>query len=161
MVQIGWNRVAPKELTNKWTFANRAVEVRDKALTHGMGLTLMSFFALIPGPILFGRIIDSTCKIWTEKCGERGNCLLYDQDQFRYWVNLVSACFTSCGVFFDVLVWHFSKSLDLYGQWGSRKHRKKSSKNSIPSASERAKFPICIGKNNFYFTNKSEIFESN
>lgn len=76
---------------------------------------MISLLALIPGPIIYGRIIDRTCKIWTEKCGEKGNCQLYDQDEFRYYLNLTAVCFTSIGVFFDILVWHYGKSLVLYG----------------------------------------------
>lgn len=77
---------------------------------------MISLFALIPGPILFGRIIDSTCTIWSEKCGERGNCQLYDQDLFRYYVNFTAVGLTTLGVFFDVLVWYYGKDLDLYGR---------------------------------------------
>lgn len=80
-----------------------------------MGVAFLCFFALMPSPILFGKIMDGSCKIWNEKCGERGNCLLYDRDRFRFLVNWTSVAFTSIGVFFDVLVWHHSKHLDLYG----------------------------------------------
>lgn len=99
---------------------------------------MISLLALIPGPIIFGRIIDSTCKIWSEKCGERGNCQLYDQDQFRYYLNLTALCLTSVGVFFDILVWYYGKNLDLYGHDDDTKKidcdkddRAKEKKNSI------------------------------
>lgn len=77
---------------------------------------MISLLALIPGPIIYGRIIDSTCKIWNQNCGERGNCQLYDQDLFRYYVNLTALSLTSVGVLFDVLVWYYGKDLNLYGQ---------------------------------------------
>lgn len=96
-------------------FLYRAVDPKDKAFSQGLALTMVSLLALIPGPIIFGWIIDSTCKIWNEKCGEIGNCQLYDQDQFRYYVNFTAMCLTSVGVFFDVLVCYYSKNLDLYG----------------------------------------------
>lgn len=98
------------------SFICRAVDQKDKAFSQGLALTMVSLLALIPGPIIFGRIIDSTCKIWSEKCGDRGNCQLYDQNQFRYYVNFAAMCLTSLGVFFDVLVWYYGKGLDLYGQ---------------------------------------------
>lgn len=62
---------------------------------------MISLFALIPGPILYGRIIDSTCLVWTEECGKRGNCQLYDQRLFRYYINLTALGKTaSSGLFF-------------------------------------------------------------
>lgn len=95
----------------------RCVSNQDKSVTQGLILMMISLFALIPGPVLFGRIIDSTCLVWTEQCsGRRGNCQLYDQRLFRYYINLTALCLTSIGVFFDVLVWKFGKNLDLYGE---------------------------------------------
>lgn len=93
----------------------RCVSIKDKSVTQGLILMLVSLFALIPGPILYGRIIDETCIVWTEQCnGRKGNCQLYDQKLFRYYVNLTAFCLTSIGVFFDVLVWKNGRHLDLY-----------------------------------------------
>lgn len=95
----------------------RCVSKQDKSVTQGLILMLISLFALIPGPILYGRIIDSTCLVWTEQCsGSRGNCQLYDQKKFRYYVNLTAFALTSVGVFFDFLVWKYGRDLDLYGE---------------------------------------------
>lgn len=90
----------------------RCVSKQDKSVTQGLILMLISLFALIPGPIMFGRIIDSTCLVWTEQCsGRRGNCQLYDQRKFRYYINLTAFFFTAIGVFFDFLVYKNGKNL--------------------------------------------------
>uniref|UniRef100_A0A182J4Z2 Solute carrier organic anion transporter family member n=1 Tax=Anopheles atroparvus TaxID=41427 RepID=A0A182J4Z2_ANOAO len=94
----------------------RCVSKQDKSFTQGLILMMISLFALIPGPIIYGRIIDSTCLVWTEECGKRGNCQLYDQKLFRYYINITALCLTSIGVFFDGLVWWYGKTLDLYGE---------------------------------------------
>lgn len=94
----------------------RCVAKEDKSFTQGLILMMISLFALIPGPILYGRIIDSTCLVWTEECGKRGNCQLYDQRLFRYYINLTALGLTAIGVFFDVLVWWYGRTLDLYGE---------------------------------------------
>lgn len=65
----------------------RCVEKRDKAFAQGMFLLVVSLCALIPGPILYGAIIDSACIEWGEKCGKRTNCLMYDKDKFRLYIN--------------------------------------------------------------------------
>lgn len=94
----------------------RAVSAEDKSFAQGLGLMMISLFALIPGPIIFGRIIDSACLVWTEQCGRNGNCQLYDQEKFRYMVNLSAVFFTVFGIFFDILVWYYGKNLDFYGE---------------------------------------------
>lgn len=76
----------------------------------------MVYCVLIPGPIIFGRTIDSTCLVWTYKCGRRGNCQLYDPIKFRYYLHSNSAIFLFMGAFFDLLVWYYGRSLELYGQ---------------------------------------------
>jgi len=69
----------------------RSVEKRDKSFAQGIALMIVSLFALIPGPIIYGAIIDSTCLIWEESCGTRGNCWFYHRENFRYLVNISSA----------------------------------------------------------------------
>lgn len=69
----------------------RSVEKKDKSFAQGITLMIISLFALIPGPIIYGAIIDSTCLIWEESCGTRGNCWFYHGENFRYLVNVTSA----------------------------------------------------------------------
>lgn len=69
----------------------RSVEKKDKSFAQGISLMIISLLALIPGPIIYGAIIDSTCLIWDETCGTRGNCWFHHRDNFRYFVNVSSA----------------------------------------------------------------------
>lgn len=109
----------------------RCVSVKDKSVTQGLILMLISLFALIPGPILYGRIIDETCIVWSEHCsGRKGNCQLYDQKLFRYYINLTALCLTTIGVFFDFLVWKNGRNLDLYGEQEDEMTRMKENKSS-------------------------------
>lgn len=93
----------------------RSVEKRDKSFAQGVTLMIISLFALIPGPIVYGAIIDSTCLIWEESCGTRGNCWYHHRENFRYLVNITSAGFSIIGVIFDAAVCYLGKDLDLYG----------------------------------------------
>lgn len=38
----------------------------------------------IPGPILFGKLIDITCDLWQDDCGEQGSCFSYDNKQMSH-----------------------------------------------------------------------------
>ena len=51
----------------------------------------MSLFAMLPSPIIYGAIIDNTCLLWQEECGETTNCLLYDTDKLREALMLTTA----------------------------------------------------------------------
>lgn len=93
--------------------------------------------ALIPGPILYGIIIDNTCLVWNETCNKRGNCYTYDRRKMRVYLNSTSISkkiiniinyiniyvlivyfhflvLTSFGVAFDGVVWYLGKRLNLY-----------------------------------------------
>lgn len=101
----------------------RSVEKRDKSFAQGVTLMIISLFALIPGPIIYGAIIDSTCLIWEKSCGTRGNCWFYHRDNFRFLVNISATGFTMIGVLFDCAVCYLGKDLDLYGIAESDKRR--------------------------------------
>ncbi|XP_071965921.1 solute carrier organic anion transporter family member 2A1-like [Antedon mediterranea] len=61
----------------------RCVDLNDRAL--GMGCFGLSYrvLALIPAPIYFGAIIQSTCILRSSACGQEGACLIYDTDVYR------------------------------------------------------------------------------
>ncbi|XP_031636084.1 solute carrier organic anion transporter family member 74D-like [Contarinia nasturtii] len=101
----------------------RSVEPRDKALGQGFSLFITSLFALIPAPIIFGRIIDSTCLIWNHKCGRQGNCLLYDSIKFRYYIHTASAIFLAIGACFQFMIWYYGRDIDLYGDSNNDKQK--------------------------------------
>ncbi|XP_051170810.1 solute carrier organic anion transporter family member 74D [Leptopilina boulardi] len=100
----------------------RSVEDRDKAFAQGITLMLISLLALIPGPIIYGALIDSTCLVWDEACGMKGNCWVYDPDKFRNYINSTAICFTIIGVIFDIGVWYLGKNVDLYGANDDMRH---------------------------------------
>lgn len=70
----------------------RCVETRDKSIAQGVSLLVISLFGLIPGSIIFGAIMDSTCLVWDSSCEKEGNCWFYHRTNFRYYVNLTAAC---------------------------------------------------------------------
>lgn len=91
---------------------------------------LFSLFALIPGPIIYGIVIDNTCLAWSNKCGVRGNCQLYDKTKFRLYINVLSITLTIIATLLDLLVWHYSKSLNLYDEETTRDSTQNNSKQN-------------------------------
>lgn len=61
----------------------RSVEQEDKSLVIGIQFMLLRVLAWMPCPVLYGRVIDSTCLLWERKCDNNASCRYYDNTQFR------------------------------------------------------------------------------
>lgn len=96
--------------------ALRCVEVRDKSLSLAFNIVLMSLLAMLPAPIVYGAIIDSTCILWQESCGGQGgsNCVLYDTVRLRTNLMLTTAFIMLFGVVADIGVWYEAKHLVVF-----------------------------------------------
>ncbi|KAK7086588.1 hypothetical protein SK128_027748 [Halocaridina rubra] len=94
----------------------RSVADEDKALALGTLTVFISLFGFIPAPIIMGAIIDSACLVWDETCGVTGNCWLYDSDKFRVIVHLVPGILILVSVIGDIVMFKYSRRLDLYGE---------------------------------------------
>eukprot|EP00467_Chlorarachnion_reptans_P007681 CAMPEP_0114517006 /NCGR_PEP_ID=MMETSP0109-20121206/17652_1 /TAXON_ID=29199 /ORGANISM="Chlorarachnion reptans, Strain CCCM449" /LENGTH=790 /DNA_ID=CAMNT_0001697475 /DNA_START=27 /DNA_END=2399 /DNA_ORIENTATION=- len=102
------------------TFMNNvpATVVSLKALPpvrRSLGISLQQVIVRtlgsIPGPLIFGVVIDSACFLWEEKCNERGSCWEYRSFELRR--NLVMlALFPKLAsfVFFFLAWWYFEDS---------------------------------------------------
>ncbi|XP_046326405.2 solute carrier organic anion transporter family member 2A1-like [Haliotis rufescens] len=64
----------------------RSVSEEDKPVAVGLGGFLYTLLGFLPGPILFGWLIDKACLHWNSGCGGKGACALYDIELFRYLV---------------------------------------------------------------------------
>ncbi|MEQ2247825.1 hypothetical protein ILYODFUR_013064 [Ilyodon furcidens] len=61
----------------------RTVPAEDKSFAVGVQYMLFRVLAFMPGPVLYGSVIDTTCIMWGEKCGKKTSCQYYDLDSFR------------------------------------------------------------------------------
>ncbi|TRY69950.1 hypothetical protein TCAL_04473 [Tigriopus californicus] len=94
--------------------ALRCIEIRDKSLSVAFNVIFLSLLAMLPGPVVYGFLIDNICILWQEECGEPTNCLLYDSDQLRLVLMLTTAGIMFIGVLFDIGVWYHSKGLVIF-----------------------------------------------
>ncbi|XP_047739900.1 solute carrier organic anion transporter family member 74D-like [Hyalella azteca] len=92
----------------------RSVYEGDKALALGVITVLYRLFGFIPGPIIMGAVVDSACMMWDRKCGQRGNCWLYDSDKFRLLMHLVAGSLMLLSIIGDIVVFIYSKEVELY-----------------------------------------------
>ena len=54
------------------------------------------FTGSAPGPIVVGAVIDSSCLVWQQVCGETGSCWIYDNELFA--TKIVILGIVGCGV---------------------------------------------------------------
>lgn len=57
----------------------------------------------IPGPILFGKVIDVTCVLWQDRCGGEGACYFYNNMQMSYNLLAIGLVFIVLSVIFFAL----------------------------------------------------------
>ncbi|EMP26501.1 Solute carrier organic anion transporter family member 2B1, partial [Chelonia mydas] len=60
-----------------------SVQPEDKSFAIGIQFLLLRVFAWMPGPVLYGSAIDTTCILWEKKCKKNAACRYYDNDLFR------------------------------------------------------------------------------
>ncbi|CAG2102524.1 unnamed protein product [Medioppia subpectinata] len=46
--------------------------------------------AMIPYPIIYGSVVDGSCLIWESRCGQRGNCWVYDTHKLQRNLHLLT-----------------------------------------------------------------------
>ncbi|OQV15393.1 Solute carrier organic anion transporter family member 4C1 [Hypsibius exemplaris] len=68
----------------------RIVDVDLKSLASGVTTVVMSAFGMLPAPIVLGKLIDSSCRLWQiDSCGTRGACWIYNADEFRWKLHAI------------------------------------------------------------------------
>ncbi|XP_053264141.1 solute carrier organic anion transporter family member 4C1 [Podarcis raffonei] len=85
----------------------RCVPERHRSFAMGVHMLFLRILGSIPGPILFGVSIDSTCTLWDiDKCGRKGSCWTYNNHRMAYMLvgisviaKVISIVFTVTAVF--------------------------------------------------------------
>ena len=92
----------------------RAIKRIDKSASIALSVGILSALSILPAPIIFGALYDSTCTIWGEKCGETLNCLVYDTDKLRTGLAHLVASLISVALIGYCGVFYFVKNLQIY-----------------------------------------------
>lgn len=84
MVLLGFTAfVASFSQTPSCVMILREVSPEDKSFAVGVQYMLFRVLAFMPGPVLYGSVIDTTCILWGKKCGKETSCHYYDLNRFR------------------------------------------------------------------------------
>ncbi|NWY46779.1 SO2B1 protein, partial [Sylvia atricapilla] len=61
----------------------RSIQPEDKSFAVGIQFMLLRVLAWMPGPVLYGSAIDTSCLLWERRCERRAACRYYDNTLFR------------------------------------------------------------------------------
>ena len=82
----------------------RCVTAEDLSFAFGLHYLSTKVFAHIPGPILFGHVVDLNCAIWQEVCEKTGHCLIYDMEAMMRMVTMITGILTgTCLVHHEII----------------------------------------------------------
>ncbi|EDV28794.1 uncharacterized protein TRIADDRAFT_19404 [Trichoplax adhaerens] len=88
----------------------RTVPESQRSFALGLQWLLIRLLGDIPGPLLIGLIIDTSCNVWNIECGEKTSCWLYNNRQMGYLVfAFVIICKGASTVFF-ALAWYYCRT---------------------------------------------------
>ncbi|NXM18236.1 SO2B1 protein, partial [Ploceus nigricollis] len=62
----------------------RSIQPEDKSFAVGIQFMLLRVLAWMPGPVLYGSAIDTSCMLWERRCERRAACRYYDNTLFRH-----------------------------------------------------------------------------
>ncbi|XP_067839009.1 solute carrier organic anion transporter family member 4C1-like [Heptranchias perlo] len=80
--------------TSITTAVLRCVPDNQRSFSLGIQWVFVRLLGSIPGPVLFGSVIDESCVLWNEDdCGRQGACWIYDNPKMAYMlVGISAAC---------------------------------------------------------------------
>ncbi|KAI9532584.1 Solute carrier organic anion transporter member 4A1 [Dissostichus eleginoides] len=79
--------------------------VPDSQRSFGLGIQWIVVRTLggIPGPIAFGTVIDISCLLWQDRCGEQGSCYLYHNSAMSQYTLIAGIIYKVLGIIFFLL----------------------------------------------------------
>ncbi|XP_075037478.1 solute carrier organic anion transporter family member 4C1-like [Mixophyes fleayi] len=79
----------------------RCVPDKQRSFALGVQWSLIRLLGSIPGPIVFGVVIDSSCILWNlNECGSQGACWAYNNSNISYKLIGISAASKVITIFF-------------------------------------------------------------
>ncbi|RUS70101.1 hypothetical protein EGW08_022140 [Elysia chlorotica] len=81
----------------------RCVPEEHKLYAQGMKTLVIRLLGSFMGPIVMGRLLDSSCGVWREKCGNRLSCWIYNSDDLILSVFLFVTSLKVCTIIFTSL----------------------------------------------------------
>lgn len=87
----------------------RCTDDSERTLALGVLNFLGRLFGTIPGPIIYGAAIDSTCGIWGRSCGIQTSCWVYNTSKMGHYLAILGFAFAGLSILFYFLAYKLYK----------------------------------------------------
>ncbi|XP_068228926.1 solute carrier organic anion transporter family member 4A1 [Palaemon carinicauda] len=84
----------------------RCVPDTHRSFALGLQWIVVRLLGTIPGPILFGALIDNTCTLWQSSCGKQGSCRSYDNFYMSRYMMGISIIAKSLSTILFFFAWY-------------------------------------------------------
>ncbi|XP_045158609.2 solute carrier organic anion transporter family member 4C1-like isoform X2 [Mercenaria mercenaria] len=91
------------------TVVLRCAHENERTFALGLLNFIARVIGTIPGPILYGSVIDSTCRKWGKKCGHNTSCWKYDNARMGEYLAFLGMGFTGIATVFFFLSYKLYK----------------------------------------------------
>ncbi|NXO02958.1 SO4A1 protein, partial [Rhinopomastus cyanomelas] len=78
----------------------RCVSDRQRSFALGIQWIVVRTLGGIPGPIAFGSMIDKSCLVWQDQCGEQGSCYVYQNSAMSQYTLIAGLVYKVLGTIF-------------------------------------------------------------
>ncbi|XP_023149195.2 solute carrier organic anion transporter family member 4A1-like [Amphiprion ocellaris] len=78
----------------------RCVPDSQRSFALGIQWVVVRTLGAIPGPIAFGSMIDISCLLWQDQCGEQGSCYLYQNSTMSQYILVAGIIYKALGTIF-------------------------------------------------------------
>uniref|UniRef100_A0A3P9JE33 Solute carrier organic anion transporter family member n=1 Tax=Oryzias latipes TaxID=8090 RepID=A0A3P9JE33_ORYLA len=81
----------------------RCVPDSQRSFALGIQWIVVRTLGGVPGPIAFGSVIDISCVLWQDQCGEPGSCYLYHNAAMSRYTLVAGIIYKALGAIFFLL----------------------------------------------------------
>ncbi|GCC23332.1 solute carrier organic anion transporter family member 4A1 isoform X2 [Chiloscyllium punctatum] len=81
----------------------RCVPDSQRSFALGIQWILVRTLGGIPGPIAFGSVIDISCLLWQDQCGDRGSCYIYQNSAMSMYLLIAGVTYKVLGTLFFLI----------------------------------------------------------
>ncbi|KAM6298855.1 solute carrier organic anion transporter family member 4A1 [Aegotheles albertisi] len=81
----------------------RCVSDRQRSFALGIQWIVVRTLGGIPGPIAFGSMIDKSCLLWQDQCGEQGSCYVYQNSAMSRYTLTAGLVYKVLGTTFFIV----------------------------------------------------------
>jgi len=95
----------------------RSVPQQHRSISFGFSGLIVSLFATLPSPFLWGLLVDTTCLHWGTNCeGGQGTCRIYNSASLRIRMHAFYGTLRLISLITDVWVWYHATDLKLISE---------------------------------------------